>query len=395
MMDEAIYLNALGLVCALGDDVPAVRAALFDTMAPKVACSDTIIPGKSWPVAPVTSALASLATLPEPLRSRNNALLLGALTQIRDVVDAELARHGASRVAIVLGTSTSGIGEAEQALAEFHHGRAVPSGFHVRQQELGSPALALREAIGSSGPAYVVSTACSSGAKAIASAARLLRAGLADAVIAGGADSLCGFTVAGFASLESVSASGSNPLATGRDGIHIGEGAALFVVTRDPGPVRMAGYGESSDAHHISAPVPDGSGAREAMAQALARAGLDADAIDYINLHGTATEQNDAMEARAVSELFGDRVPLSSTKRLTGHALGGAGAIEAAIGWIALTGNDDGALPPHWCNGTIDERLPPLRIATPGQKLGRPLRHVLSNSFAFGGSNASLILSRC
>jgi len=392
-MTKPIYLNALGVVCALGADVPAVRARLFDTSTPVVPMRADVIPNRVVPVAPVEAELASVEHLSLSLRSRNNALLLSALAQIRAEIDAAIARHGEARVAIVLGTSTSGIAEAERAIGEYLQDGSVPTSFHIGQQEMGSPALALRATLGCSGPAYVVSTACSSSAKVIASAARLIRAGLADAVIAGGADSLCGFTVAGFASLESVSAAGSNPLGAGRDGIHIGEGAALFLVTREPGGVRVAGYGESSDAHHISAPLPDGGGARASMQQALAMAALEADAIDYINLHGTATEQNDAMESLAVASLFGDRVPVSSTKRLTGHTLGAAGAIEAAICWIALTDNPDGLLPPHWMATSVDAALPPLRIAAPGDRLGRPLRHVLSNSFAFGGSNASLILA--
>ncbi|MBI2397039.1 MAG: beta-ketoacyl-ACP synthase [Xanthomonadales bacterium] len=394
-MREAIHLNALGVICALGANAEEVRAGLFSGQAPEPSRSTELLRARSVPAAPVTAALASQDALPTWLHSRNNALLLSALAQIRPAVDAAIARHGAARVAIVLGTSTSGIGETERAVGEHLRDGGVPAWFDMRQQEMGSPALALRAAIGSSGPAYVVSTACSSSAKAIASAARLLRAGLADVVIAGGADSLCGFTVAGFASLESVSASGSNPLAAGRDGIHIGEGAALFVVSRDPGPVRVAGHGESSDAHHISAPLADGSGALAAMQMALAEAGLGADAIDYINLHGTATEQNDAMESLAVHTLFGARVPVSSTKRLTGHTLGAAGALEAALAYLALTDNPEGLLPPHWHSGEIDPRLPPLQVVVPGRKLGRPLRNVLSNSFAFGGSNATLILERC
>ncbi|MBK6727638.1 MAG: beta-ketoacyl-ACP synthase [Xanthomonadales bacterium] len=394
-MRQSIYLHGLGVICALGNDVASVRAALFLAQAPVLARSAEVLPGKSVPLAPVTASLDSQQALPAWLRSRNNALLLSALAQIRPEVDAAIARHGAARVAIVLGTSTSGIGETERAVGEHLRDGGVPAWFDMRQQEMGSPALALRAAIGSSGPAYVVSTACSSSAKAIASAARLLRAGLADVVVAGGADSLCSFTVAGFASLESVSASGSNPLAAGRDGIHIGEAAALFLVSREPGPVRVAGHGESSDAHHISAPLADGSGALAAMQMALAEAGLDADAIDYVNLHGTATEQNDAMESLAVHALFGARVPVSSTKRLTGHTLGAAGALEAALAYLALTDNPEGLLPPHWLSGEIDPRLPPLQVVVPGRKLGRPLRNVLSNSFAFGGSNATLILERC
>lgn len=392
-MTEAIYLNALGLLCALGHDVPSVRAALFAEQAPVVAISNAMLPGKTLPIAPVQAPLLAVDAFPPPLRSRNNALLLSALAQIRGDVDAAMARYGADRVAVVLGTSTSGIAEAEHAIADYLRTNEVPPDFDVGQQEMGSPALAVRAVLGCEGPAYVVSTACSSSAKAIASAARLLRMGLADAVIAGGADSLCGFTVAGFASLESVSATAANPLADGRDGIHIGEAAALFLVTREPGPVRVAGHGESSDAHHISAPLPDGSGARASMLQALAMAGLDANAIDYINLHGTATEQNDAMESIAVASVFSDAVPVSSTKRLTGHTLGAAGALEAALSWIALTDNPQGRLPPHWMVGPVDSRLPSLRIAAPGDRLGRPLRHVLSNSFAFGGSNATLILA--
>lgn len=392
-MNDGIYLNALGLLCALGSDVASVRAALFGEAAPEVALSGDVLPGKLLPIAPVRSRLVDIEDLPVPLRSRNNALVLSALAQIRADVDDAIARHGANRVAVVLGTSTSGIGEAERAVAGFLRDGRVSAGFDIGQQEMGSPALLLRAVLGCSGPAYVVSTACSSSAKAIASAARLLRMGLADAVVTGGSDSLCGFTVAGFSSLESVSAFGANPLASGRDGIHIGEGAALFLMTRVQGPVRVAGYGESSDAHHVSAPLPDGAGARASMQLALAKAGLDVEDIDYINLHGTATEQNDAMESLAVAALFGDRVPVSSTKRMTGHTLGAAGAIEAALTWIALTDNPDGKLPPHWMVGALDPGLPPLRVVAPGECLGRPLRHVLSNSFAFGGSNATLILA--
>jgi 3-oxoacyl-[acyl-carrier-protein] synthase-1 len=240
----------------------------------------------------------------------------------------------------------------------------------------------------------VISTACSSGAKALAAGARLLRAGLADAVIAGGADALSGFTIAGFSALESVSAERCNPLSANRRGINIGEGAALFVMSREPGPVRLAGWGETSDAHHMSAPEPTGRGAIDAMRQALARAGLAPNTIDYINLHGTATPHNDAMESLAVAEIFGLQVPVSSTKPLTGHALAAAGAIEAALAWHALVDNPGGRLPPHWWDGARDPALAPLRIAQPGETLGRPLRHVLSNSFAFGGSNASLVFAR-
>jgi 3-oxoacyl-[acyl-carrier-protein] synthase-1 len=238
----------------------------------------------------------------------------------------------------------------------------------------------------------VISTACSSSAKALASAGRLLDAGIADAVIAGGADSLCEFTIAGFRALESVSAARCNPLSANRRGINIGEATALFLVSREPGPVRLMGWGESSDAHHMSAPDPSGRGAAEVVRQALHRAGLQAADIDYVNLHGTATVQNDAMEAKVIAELFGPGVPVSSTKPLTGHTLGAAGALEAGIGWLTLADEACGRLPPHWWDEQADPALPILRVVKPGESAARRPRHVLSNSFAFGGSNAALLL---
>jgi 3-oxoacyl-[acyl-carrier-protein] synthase-1 len=226
----------------------------------------------------------------------------------------------------------------------------------------------------------------------MASAARLLKAGMADAVITGGADSLCRFTVAGFGALGSVSEQRCNPFSANRNGINIGEGAALFLMTREPGPVRLAGWGETSDAHHMSAPDPEGKGAERAIREALVRAGIDASDIDYVNLHGTATPQNDAMEAGAVQRTLGIDVPCSSTKPLTGHALGAAGAIEAALCWIALTRNQEHRLPPHWWDGVVDPAIAPIRLVRPRERANAALRYALSQSFAFGGSNAALIL---
>jgi 3-oxoacyl-[acyl-carrier-protein] synthase-1 len=218
---------------------------------------------------------------------------------------------------------------------------------------------------------------------------------LCDAVVAGGIDTLCAFTLAGFAALESVSASRCNPLSRNRDGINIGEGAALFLMSREPAAVALRGWGESSDGYHVSAPDPAGAGARRAMEQALSRAGVAAAQIDYVNLHGTATVQNDAMEARLIHEVFGDGVPVSSTKPLTGHALGAAGAMEAGLCWVAMQDdNPSGKLPPHLWDGERDAALPVLNLAEPGSSAGHYLRWALSNSFAFGGANATLILGR-
>lgn len=393
-MREAVHLNDLGIVCALGVGKAEVAEALFAGDAPRgVAPSERYTPGRPLPIGAVGATLPDLAGLPVPLRGRNNGLLELALAQIRPAVDRALGRYGATRVGVVLGTSTSSIGGTEEVLRRNGGDAAWPEDFHYAQQEIGTAATFVAARTGARGPVYTQSTACSSAAKALASAARLLRAGVVDAVVAGGADALCGFTIGGFSALESISANRCNPFSARRDGINIGEGAALFLMTREPGPVRLAGWGETSDAHHMSAPEPEGRAPIEAVREALRRAGMGAERIDYVNLHGTATPQNDAMEAKVVAETLGLDVAASSTKPLTGHTLGAAGAIEAGLCWLAMRDNPQGRLPPHWWDGQVDPALPPLHLVRPGERLGRPLRHVLSHSFAFGGSNAVLLFS--
>jgi 3-oxoacyl-[acyl-carrier-protein] synthase-1 len=223
----------------------------------------------------------------------------------------------------------------------------------------------------------------------------LLRQGLCDAAIVGGADTLSRFTVSGFGALEAVSPERCNPMSKNRKGINIGEGAALFLMTREGGPVRLRGGGSSVDAHHVSAPDPTGNGAEDAMRAALTDAQLEPGAIDYVNLHGTATPHNDAMESKAVERVFGGDVSMSSTKPLTGHALGAAGAIEAAFCWLLL-GRDNAAkrLPPHVYDGEFDPELPRLSLVKPEQRAER-LSRIMSVSFGFFGNNAALILEAC
>lgn len=390
-----LYLNECALLCALGEDLATSRQRLLVEAESGLETSDACSPGRMLPIGRVKAALPPVDHLPLPLRSRNNQLALAAVAQIRPAVDAAVARYGAHRVAVILGTSTSGVGETEEAIAAHVNTGQLPQGFHYGQQEMGSSAELLARELGVSGPAYVHSSACSSSAKALASAARLIRMGLVDAVLTGGVDTLCGFTVAGFSALESVSDTRCHPLGEGRKGINIGEGAALFLMTREPAAVALCGWGESSDGHHMSAPDPEGGGARIAMTEALKRAGVEPGDVDYINLHGTATQQNDAMESRAVEALFGLDVAVSSTKPFTGHTLGAAGAIEAAFCWLAMQDdNPEGLLPPHLWNGAPDPALPALKVAGRGARLGRPIRYALSNSFAFGGSNASLVFGR-
>jgi 3-oxoacyl-[acyl-carrier-protein] synthase-1 len=388
-----VYLQQLGLVCALGSGTHAVRGALLNPTRPDcLTVTDHYSPGRPLHVGLVARQLPDLCHLPRAFQSRNNAMAWHALEQIRPAVNDAIGRHGADRVAVVLGTSTAGLPEGEAARLHFEQHQTWPDAFTYAQQELGNLSAFMAFQLGLTGIAHVISTACSSGAKALASGARLLQAGLADAVIAGGCDVLGAFTVAGFSALESVSSEVCNPMSVNRRGINLGEGAALFLMTREPGPVRLAGWGETSDAHHMSAPDPSGQGAIRAMRIALARAGLPASAIDYLNLHGTATPRNDFMEALAVHEVLGDRVPVSSTKPLTGHTLAAAGALEAAFAWLTLVDNPQGHLPPHWWDGQADTGLPALPLVTPGLQLGRPVRYVMSNSFAFGGSNATLLM---
>jgi len=302
-------------------------------------------------------------------------------------------QYGAHRVAVIFGTSTSGMLQAEWA----YHVRAgagpLPGEFrYATTLNCYSVAGFVAEVVGLTGPSYVVSTACSSSAKVFAAAARLMQAGVVDAAVVGGVDSLCLTTLYGFGSLELLSPAPCRPFAADRSGISIGEGAGFALLEfADRAPqalARLAGWGESSDAHHMSSPHPEGLGAQLAMRGALDRAGLRPEQIGYINLHGTATRANDIAEGRAVAAVFGASVPGSSTKSWFGHLLGAAGIAEAAVAMLALTSN--------FAPGTLntEEKDPdcPNLLLTCNVE-GR-LDYVLSNSFGFGGSNCSLIFGR-
>jgi len=389
-----LYLNQLGIICPIGQTHGEIARRLFGAES-GVVPTESYSPGRHLPLGLVSAGLPSVDHLPIAQRSRNNQLAMAALAQIRPAVDEAIEQFGAGRIGVAIGTSTSGISEGEAALFQYAKSGTLPQDFHYGQQEMGSPAATLASVLGISGPAYVHSAACASSAKALASAARLIRMGVCDAMLVGGVDSLCAFTVAGFASLDSVSAVRCNPLSGNRDGINIGEGAALFLMTREPATVALRGWGESSDGHHMSAPDPSGIGATLAITAALKRAGVAAAQIDYVNLHGTATVQNDAMESKVIHALCGDTTAVSSTKPFTGHTLGAAGAIEAALCWLAMQdSNPEGKLPPHLWDGMQDLDLPILNVAERGSRLGHPVRFALSNSFAFGGANAALVFGR-
>lgn len=402
-MNNRVAITQIGLCTPLGQTQEQVLARLIAGDTSAMQTNDTLLFGESTLVAPVTEPLPTIPAALAQFDCRNNQLLLAAAQQITDTVEQAKQTYGANRIGVVLGTSTSGISKGEAALAYRNQHGHFPADYHYFQQELGSTSDFLRQLFALQGPCYTISTACSSSAKVFASAKRLLEAKLCDMVIVGGIDSLCQLTVNGFHALESVSKGHCNPFSANRDGINIGEGAALFTLTlatdntANEACVLLAGIGESSDAHHMSAPHPEGAGAIAAMQAALDDAQISAQDIDYINLHGTATPKNDAMESRAVLSVFGDTPPLaSSTKPLVGHTLGAAGAIEAAFCYLLLSPhNHSFALPPHRFDGQQDPQDPSIALVAPMQcaEHGK-LNYVMSNSFAFGGSNASLIFCR-
>ncbi|MDR1462950.1 MAG: beta-ketoacyl-ACP synthase [Azoarcus sp.] len=392
-----IHIYPPGILCAAGDDLASVSEALFSGKSPGMRMTDAFSPGRQLRLGIVDAPLPDIDFLPVMQRTRNNALILAAFARIETMYRRLAAGVPASRIAVVLGTSTSGMFESESAVEYLAAHGSWPQGFHFLQQELGSPARMLAGQLGVTGPAYSVSTACTSSAKALAAAARLINAGMADLALAGGVDTLTRFTVAGFSALDAVSPEACLPFSKNRKGINIGEAAALFLLSREhPGDapcIRIAGWGESSDGHHISAPEPTGAGAKLAVGAALECARIGADAIGYVNLHGTATRQNDAMESRAMAACLPADVPMSSTKPLTGHTLGAAGALEAAICWLALA-DDSRRLPPQIWDGAPDPDDPPLHLVALGERAASPLKYALSTSFAFGGSNTALILER-
>jgi 3-oxoacyl-[acyl-carrier-protein] synthase-1 len=391
------YLNALGVICALGRDKAQVARNLFAGDCSGMRSEAGWVPERSLPVAAVRGELAPIPAELAQQSSRNNQLLLEAALQIRDDIDRAIQTYGRDRIGVVLGTSTSGIHEASRGLAHYIREHHFPADYDYQQQELGAPANFLADWLQLSGPAYVISTACTSSARALMSAQRLLDLGVCDAVLCGGVDSLCKLTLNGFSALEAVSEQRCNPFSVNRNGINIGEAAALFLMSKSAGdgqPIALLGSGASSDAHHISAPEPTGRGALQAMRKALSRANLQPAQIGYLNLHGTATQHNDAMESLAVATLFPQGVPCSSTKPMTGHTLGAAGALEAAFCWLSLsTNNPEHALAPHVWDGQPDPELPALNWVTPTDRLTSIApRYLMSNSFAFGGNNVSLII---
>lgn len=335
--------------------------------------------------------------LPAPLAPwdcRNNRLAWLALNQdgLPERIAELRVRYGADRVALLVGTSTSSIGASEEAYTRLEDGQFPAD---LRRPILHTPHSLgefLQQATGLRGPCMTVATACSSSAKVFAQAARMIRCGLVDAALVGGVDTLCGSVLFGFKALGLVSSQPCRPFDLRREGLSLGEAGGFAILERceavGDAPLQLCGYGESSDAHHMSAPHPEGLGARLAMTAALQRGALSAAEVDYLNLHGTATPANDSVEAQAVAALFPASLHASSTKGWTGHTLGAAGIVEAVIALLAL---ENGLLP-----GTLNSDAPDpvcgpqIRFAN----VERAIRYAMSNSFGFGGNNASLLFGR-
>ncbi len=388
-----IYLNDIGIVNALGFDQEQVYSRLIAGESPGMLKIESPIYQREFFAGQVLEQLPSIPSQFDRFNCRNNQLVLAALEQIKSKIETAKIKYGAQRIGVVLGTSTSGIAEAELALQAQLKTGEIPQDYDYKKQEIGSISEFVAAYMGLEGPAYTVSTACSSSGKVFASAEELINLDICDFVVVGGADSLCELTLSGFASLEAISNELTNPFSINRKGINIGEAAALFTMSRERSPVALFGVGESSDAHHMSAPEPSGEGAKSAMLSALKAANLTASDINYINLHGTGTKLNDAMESHAVYSLFADKTPASSTKPFTGHTLGAAGATEAAICWLLLFHAEKKRVAIHQYDGQSDPELSNIHLVTDTQ-VEKPIQFTLSNSFAFGGNNVSVILGR-
>jgi 3-oxoacyl-[acyl-carrier-protein] synthase-1 len=386
MTARPLPITGIALCNALGASESAIRQALYEGRSGLGPCPielpfETSVGAVTAELPELPPALASWSTR----TARIASLLLG---QLEGELERMRKRWRPERIAVLLGTSTAGADVTETAYREYLQTGALPAGYDIfKHHTYGAMLHVVRRLAGAAGPGWVVSTACTSSAKPLASAERLIAAGLIDAAVVGGIDTLCAMTLRGFHALDALSATPCRPFHADRDGLNIGEGGAFLLVERE-GDARalLEGVGESSDAYHVSAPRPDGLGARLSMERALARAGCDASSVDHVNAHGTGTRLNDAAESKAIEALFGAEVPVVSTKSYTGHMLGAAGATEAAFAVMAV---QDGFVPASLRAAPLDERV---GVNVTLERLDGSFRRVMSNSFAFGGNNISVLI---
>ena len=395
-MNNSLFLSGYGVACAAGlcaKDFWASLVAGDQSGIRRV----TALSGEEFFAARIADEQLSPSTAKFDMRLCR--ILELALRQLSSVIQKAIARFGSDRVAVCVGSCDNGTQFSYAAHEHFFKTGQFPQNYTLEVQGADYPATFISTSFGLTGPSLAFSTACSSSALAIIKAAELLQANIADAVVTGGVDIASDTVLLGFNSLGAVSPSITNPFSKNRRGITLGEGAAFFVLSRedlDDTGICLLGFGESSDAHHMTSPDPTGEGAAQAMQSALRCAGLEAGDIDYLNLHGTGTKANDAMEAAALARVFGSCLPpASSTKPITGHTLGAASALELAACFSAIAENriaSPNCLPVHIWDGIPDESIPELNLVKKGDAISRHIQTCMSNSFAFGGSNASLIL---
>ena len=405
---KKIFLSAPGLVCCAGRNRDELYESCLKGDRGGMVMKELAETGNKFPIGQIKRVLSESSVQEPSVRepvvygARIIRIIDMAFEQIQGEIEKAVAAYGPDRIGVCLGSCDNGSEASLAAHKTFFascnaHGAAsgaaagrFPKDYSLRFQSASLPAEFIARESGLKGPVFTVATACASGASAIVRGAELIRAGLCDAVIAGGADVVSETVFMGFHALEALSDSPSIPFSKNRKGINLGEGAAFFLLDcNENGGVELLGAGESGDAYHMTAPGTDGTGPAKAMKAALLDAGMEPSQIGYVNLHGTGTELNDRAEAFAMQAVFGERQPpASSTKPIMGHTLGAAGALEAAVCWMALT--EKKGLPLHCWDGEGDEKLPFLPVVRGG---GQP-SNCMSNNFAFGGCNVSLIMGR-
>lgn len=388
-MNRKIYLSAPAIACCAGINRNELYESCLNAYQGGFIMRELPAKGKQVPVGIIPVEMPEVI-VPEPLaftgKTRIIRIINTAMEQLRPLVEQAIARYGSDKIGICLGSCDNG----SEALFLVQHVLFTKDPYF---QSASCSAEFIASSFGINGPAFTVATACASGASAIARGAELIQAGICDAVIAGGADTVTDSVLAGFSALEALSDDLSIPFSKNRKGFNLGEGAAFFLLdSQKNSGVELMGVGESSDAHHMTAPSADGAGPAQAMNAAIRDARIDSGQIGYINFHGTGTVLNDRAEFLAMQKVFGtDRPfpPCGSTKPITGHTMGAAGALEAGICWMVL--HEQRGLPVHCWDGVADEELP----FSPVSRNNREAPSIcMSNNFGFGGCNVSLILGR-
>ncbi len=375
-----IAITSYSAVCNLGTNIQEIfnNALIADSTV--FSCDDSIVKGTKFFFGKVKQELPKIEN--PKFNTRTNALLLHCCSQIKTDIDNLIKKYSNKRIGVVIGTTNAGVNEYEISKDVFH-------------SQIGSPAIFLKEHLKLDSYCAGVSTACTSGIKAFSTGVKLIENGICDAVLCGGSDSISKTPSFGFNALEVMTHDICKPFSKNRDGINLGEGAALFILEKSDKGIQILGIGETSDAYHSATPDPEGVQASVAIEEALKKANINAQDIDYINLHGTGTVSNDLMESNAVYRVFQDKVPCSSTKSLTGHCLGASSAVESALclAFLDETINKQKALLPHNYDGTYDDALPKIKLTNKNDKAEKQ-NYVMCNAFGFGGSNAVIIFGK-